>query len=804
MKTVAKHIDIKGLVQGVGFRPFIYRHARKHQLKGLVRNYSGGVEVHLEGDKSNYISFLDTLRNQAPRASQISKIKETHAKIYNYSTFSIQPSLNGSNQITNISPDIGVCDDCLEDMKKQPRRYRYPFTNCTHCGPRFSIIKDIPYDRPFTTMHDFEMCPECRQEYENVADRRFHAQPVSCRKCGPVFELIGKKNSLGKKPDYGFDRKVEDSWQLAVGKMQEEYLFANCQLPIANLKKPSTKKTHLLNKLAQSITSGKILALKSTGGFQLIADARNEAIIRRLREIKQRHSKPFAVMFKDLKTVREYTEISEEEAKALQSWRRPIVVLKQKKALSEEVNRGFSTLGVVLPYSPMHYLIMEALDIPAIVFTSANLKGQPLISENGKARQLLEKNFCDAVLQHNREISHRLDDSIVRIMNDKPALIRRARGFVPGPIQMKNDVEGILAMGADLKNSFCTGKDRRAIMSQYIGDLENFDVFHHYQNSIHEFLRLFSVKPEIIACDAHPDYHSSKYATRLIRKDTNLNGRKPQLVCVQHHHAHIASVMAEHHLDEKVIGVAMDGTGYGDDGKIWGSEFFVNDLESYERKYHLAYLPLPGGEKAIKEPWRLATAVLYQIFGRKFLQFPQNHDMAKKDQLSVIKAVQKNLNIHKSCGMGRLFDVAAALLNLVHTSHFDGEGPIKLENITTSAEQSYPFRLENATFNYEPIIRSMVDDLRANAPKGTIAARFHNTIIEMIEYGVKTISASEGIKKVALSGGIFQNKYITEKLTARLIKNGMTVYTNEKVPANDGGIALGQMVIADKKKQLCV
>ncbi|MCF8307896.1 MAG: carbamoyltransferase HypF [Bacteroidales bacterium] len=804
MSITAKHIDISGLVQGVGFRPFIYRHAKQHDLTGWVRNYTGGVEIHLEGNKADYHKFIDTLRNKAPRASQISKIKENPTDTYHYSSFTIQPSLNGSQKITNISPDIAVCEDCLEDIKKQPRRFRYPFTNCTHCGPRFSIVKDLPYDRKHTTMKDFEMCPDCREEYENVTDRRFHAQPVSCRKCGPIFELIGNKNSLEKKLEYNFDSNLPDSWQLTVGNMQEEYLFANCQLPIANLKKPSTKNTHLLNKLAQSITSGKILALKSIGGFQLIADATNEATIRRLRKIKQRHSKPFAVMFKDLETVKQFARVSNAEAKALQSWRRPIVILREKKSLSKEVNRDFPTLGVVLPYSPLHYLMMEALDTPAIVFTSANLKGQPLISENEKARQLLENNFCDAVLQHNREISHRLDDSIVRIINGKPALIRRARGFVPEPIQMKANVEGVLAMGADLKNSFCTGKDRRAIMSQYVGDLENFDVFHLYQNSIHEFLRLFRVKPEIIACDTHPDYHSSKYAVRLIRKDTNLNGKKPQLVCVQHHHAHIASVMAEHHLDEKVIGVAMDGTGYGDDGKIWGSEFFVNGLESYERHYHLAYLPLPGGEKAIKEPWRVATAVLYQIFGREFLQFPQNRDMAKKDQLSVIKAVQKNLNIHKSCGMGRLFDVAAALLNLLHTSHFDGEGPIKLENITTSAEQSYPFRLENATFNYEPIIRSMVDELRANAPKGTIAARFHNTIIEMIEYGVKKISASEGIKKVALSGGIFQNKYITEKLTARLIKNGMTVYTNEKVPANDGGIALGQMVIADKKKQLCV
>ncbi len=807
MKNAARHIDVGGLVQGVGFRPFIYRHARQYGLKGWVRNYTGGVEIHIEGHPHFCDNFIQSLRNQAPAASQISEIKEKHTKPQAYTSFSIQPSLNGSNQITNISPDIAVCEDCLEDMKKQPRRYMYPFTNCTHCGPRFSIVKDIPYDRDKTTMREFEMCSECREEYENVADRRFHAQPVSCRNCGPVFELIYNKNSLEKEFDYSFDRNVLDSWQLAVGNWQNMGInlslkssFANYFLPTANLIEYSTRTTSLLCLVNTTISSGKILALKSTGGFQLIADAMNEVTIRRLRKIKQRHSKPFAVMFKDLKTAREYTEINKEEAEALQSWRRPIVVLRQKKSLSEEVNRGFTTLGVVLPYSPMHYLLMDALDTRAIVFTSANMKGQPLISKNQEAKKLLEKDCCDAVLQHNRDIVHKLDDSIVRVINDKPSLLRRARGYVPEPIQMKDHMEGILAMGADLKNAFCIGKDRRAILSQYIGDLKDFDVFRHYQNSITEFNRLFRMTPNVIACDAHPNYHSSELVRKLRRKNSNPDN-EVKLLQVQHHHAHIASVMAEHHLDEKVIGIAMDGTGYGDDGKIWGSEFFISDLEHYRRWGHLGYLPLPGGEKAIKEPWRIATAVLYNIFGKDFYRLPISYHQLvdRKDQTLVVKALQKNLNIHESCGMGRLFDVVAALLNLIHKSHFDGEGPVKLENIVSASKESYSYGFKNNVFGYEPIIRGVVDDLIEKVAKGEIAARFHNTIVKMIAYGVKELSAKTGINKVVLSGGMFQNKYITEQTTKRLFENGLTVYTNEKVPANDGGIALGQMVIAAKK-----
>jgi|AntRauTorcE11898_2_1112593.scaffolds.fasta_scaffold02539_2 hydrogenase maturation protein HypF len=811
MDRIAKHIDIEGLVQGVGFRPFIYRQARQHDLNGWVRNHTGGVEVYVEGVEYQCEKFIRTLKENAPPASKISQMKAKPAHLQNTHSFTIQPSLNGSQQITNISPDIAVCKDCLEDMKKQPRRFRYPFTNCTHCGPRFSIVKALPYDRRNTTTQDFEMCPECLKEYENVADRRFHAQPVSCRKCGPVYEWkIDEIVATKRRTDDNLYSKNPDCWQLAVGSAekpeisdflvfrdwQKVFRKKNGEFSTAN----SGKINPLLNQAAQFLTSGQILALKSIGGFQLIADARNEAAIRRLRKIKQRHSKPFAVMFKDLETAGEYTQISEEEAKVLQSWRRPIVILKDRKSLSKEVNRGFSTLGVVLPYSPLHYMMMEMLDTPAIVFTSANLKGQPLISKNQEARQLLEKDCCDAVLQHNRRIHHKLDDSIVRVIDDKPSLIRRARGYVPEPVLMKDSVEGILAMGADLKNTFCIGKDRRAILSQYIGDLEDFDVFHHYQNSIDDFNRLFRMNPEIIACDTHPSYHSSEWAKRMVQEHAH-QGNDLKFIKVQHHHAHIASVMAEHHLDEKVIGVAMDGTGYGDDGKIWGSEFFINDLASYVRRYHLSYLSLPGGEKAIKEPWRLATAVLYRIFGKEFYQLPINFNQLvdRKDQALVVKVLKKNFNIHESCGMGRLFDVVAALLNLVHISYFDGEGPVKLENIITTSPESYPFQFGDDEIDYKPVIRSIVNDLIQEVPKGEIAARFHNTVVQMTEYGVEKLSASTGLKKVVLSGGIFQNKYITEQTTKRLNQNGFDVFMNEKVPSNDGGIALGQMAIAAKK-----
>ncbi|MCF8217663.1 MAG: carbamoyltransferase HypF [Bacteroidales bacterium] len=759
MENIAKHIKVTGLVQGVGFRPFIYRQASRMGLKGWVRNHTGGVEIHIEGTEDSCKKFMDVLVSNAPEASAITGLEDTSVPVKMFSAFEIKPSLNGTERITNISPDIAVCPGCLKDIKKQPRRLNYPFTNCTHCGPRFSIVRDIPYDRQNTSMKLFEMCPECRKEYENITDRRFHAQPVSCMHCGPQYQWTTKDN--------------------------KESCFSR-----------------ILQNLSSALSQGKIIAIKGTGGFHLICDAKNEASVRRLRKIKQRQSKPFAVMFRNLNTLKDYARVNSSQELLLRSWRRPIVILDSIYPPSEEVNRGFTTLGAILPYTPFHYLLMENIHTPAIVFSSANLKAQPLISDNKTALKLLESSSCDAVVSHDRAIQNKQDDSIIMEKAGTPVIVRRARGFVPEPVSLDIPVEGILAMGADLKNAFCTGKDYRAIMSQYIGDLEDFDVFMHFQTTINNFKKLFRVTPHSIAIDTHPQYHSSRYGKKLAREHPHAG-----LIPVQHHHAHIASVLAEHGLDENVIGIAMDGTGFGDDGKIWGSEFLICDLQHYQRLYHLAYIPLQGGEKAIRQPWRTAVAAMHQALGEEYLNLPllfhQYVDISKQRML--IKALNQRLNIHESCGMGRLFDVVAALVNLVHIADFDGEGPVKLENIHTHDTEAYHLPFYNGEYRYEPLIRSVVKDLLDHFAPEIISGRFHNAVVEMICDGAERTAAKSGLKKVALSGGIFQNRIITEKVQARLSRKGFSVYMNHKVPCNDGGIALGQLAITGKKtKNICV
>ncbi len=757
MKKTGRYIRITGLVQGVGFRPFIYRHARKHGLTGWVRNHSGGVDVMVEGSEKDCSRFISTLKNNAPPASLITLLKEAETEPEQLAGFYIRSSVNGHNHITDISPDIAVCHECLKDMTIQQRRLSYPFTNCTHCGPRFSIIRSIPYDRSATSMREFRMCEDCRQEYTNVNNRRFHAQPVCCIKCGPAYKWISDSGTI-EEP-------------------------AKC-----------------LSSLFTYLNDGKIIALKSTSGFQLICDASNKDTVRRLRQIKQRNSRPFAMMFKNMDELKKHTFINSKQKEWLQSWRRPIVILQDKKGSFPEVNGGFTTIGAVLPYTPLHHIIMENSDIPALVFTSANAKSSPLIFENDKAMILLQRKSCDVVLYHHREIINNQDDSIVKIHDNGTTIIRRARGFTPQPVNMDFDVEGILALGGDLKNSFCIGKDRRAIMSQYMGDLENFEVFLRFRKSINNFSKLFKFKPQVAVQDLHPDYHSSRYAHKIAEQYRIPEERR---IAVQHHHAHIASVMAEHQLDGPVLGAAMDGTGYGTNGKIWGSEFMICDLQGYQRKYHLDYMPLPGGDMAVKEPWRLATALGHKVLGTEFLRLPlayHRHIPMEKQQL-VIKAVDAAVNIAWSCGLGRLFDAVAALLNLVHHAEFEGEGPMMLENICGKTNHFYKIPLQKKTFTADTLIREVIRDLMEELPASEISARFHNSIVRMLHDGISRMSEESGLKRVALSGGVFQNKIITDGIYHKLSGEGFHVYLNEQVPCNDGGIALGQLAIARQLTQ---
>lgn len=742
-------IQIKGLVQGVGFRPFVYRSALHNNISGWVQNNSEGVIIEASGEQHSLDIFLSEIRNNYPVAANISDIKIS-ASLHNHQNgFEIvfSDASHPKNEITQIGPDIAVCKDCLKDMNVQTHRIDYPFINCTHCGPRFSIIRDLPYDRQQTTMDAFEMCTACRSEYENPLDRRFHAQPVSCAVCGPRYKFSS----------YGLE--TSDT---------EEVIKYTCEY----------------------IGQGKIVAIKGIGGFFIACDAQNEKTIERLRAKKSREGKPLAVMFRDMDSLHYFCYLDESEKEVLSSWQKPILILQSKGTLPDNVSSKLHTIGALLPYMPIHYLLFSKLQTPAIVFTSGNISDQPIVISNKKAETDLA-GICDAVVSYNRKISNRTDDSLIRVMNGKSRMIRRSRGFAPGPVDLKLNVEGILGTGAELKNTFCIGKGNQAILSQHIGDLKDLETFSFYENNIEQFKKMFRFQPKVMACDLHPDYLSSVYAT-----ETGL-----PLYKVQHHHAHIASAMVENDLDEPLIGVCFDGTGLGADGKIWGSEFFICDLMSYEQKMSFEPVPLPGGDKAILEPWRIAVSWLYKIFGSKFLgnDLPFLKSVGENEQDWIIKSIQNKLNSPLSRGAGRLFDAVSALLGLCNYSSFEAEAPMRLENCTVGNEAGiYPFGLAKE-IELSAMFFAILEDMKKDVDIGIISTRFHNTISEVIVQGVHQIYSETGLRKVVLSGGTFLNKYLTELTENRLQQNGFQVFGNRNIPCNDGGIALGQLLVAAKR-----
>lgn len=741
-------IEIRGLVQGVGFRPFVYRIATEAGLNGTVENRNDGVFVIVTCTENTLKDFVNNIKHKAPPASRIESIFFTETEYVDFKRFEIVKSTSVSESVTDVSPDIAVCDECLADMKIQPNRLGYPFINCTNCGPRFSIIQDLPYDREKTTMKMFEMCPSCRKEYTNVLDRRFHAQPVACEICGPEYTLHEGETKI-------------------------------------------TGHTEIITRTAELLNAGKIVAVKGIGGFFIACNALNEDAVSRLRVLKNRESKPFAVMFSSPETIREFAVVSTKEEASLLSLKRPIVLLKEKKPLAFSVNVGFDTVGAMLPYMPFHYLLFEKSGLKAIVLTSGNISDEPIITDNVKATSILG-NICDAVLTYNRDIHNRTDDSVVRIMNGQERVFRRSRGYAPVPVKTQSRLEGILATGAELVNCFCIGKGNQAIMSQHIGDLKNMETYEFFTESIERHKKLFRFEPKLIVTDLHPDYLSTRYAV-----ETGL-----PVVRVQHHHAHIASCMAEHGLDEPVIGVAMDGTGLGDDGNIWGSEFMVCDYKSYERKAHFKYIPLPGGDKVTHEPWRTAVSILYGVYGAEFLNFslPFLHNIPQENIRMICAAIDKKINSPLSSGAGRVFDAVSALINLCPVSRFHAEAPMRLESaIDHSETQSYDF-LPGSSISFQPMIRQIVEDILNKTPQPIISARFHNTIAEVIFHAVASINRETGIRIVALSGGSFQNKYLTERVEKALSKDGFFVYSQHTIPCNDGGIALGQMMIGAEIK----
>ncbi|MFC2100605.1 carbamoyltransferase HypF [Bacteroidota bacterium] len=744
----ALKIQIKGLVQGVGFRPFIYRLANENGLYGWVENRNDGVIVQIEGSQVDLDSFVKNITQKAPEASNIEQITFLDIQPSNYPDFKIIKSNNISDDITEISPDIAVCSKCLEDMKSQEHRINYPFINCTNCGPRFSIIQDLPYDRELTTMSVFRMCSICMKEYKDILDRRFHAQPVACLNCGPHYTL--HFNNIKEK-------RIET----------------------------------VISKLSDLLQQGKTIAIKGIGGFFLACNALDESAVIQLRKNKNREGKPFAVMFSSLDILKEYALVSDLDSKILTSFRRPILLLEEKKSLAPSVTVGLNTIGAMIPYMPIHYLLFEKLKLPAIVLTSGNFSEEPIIIDNDQAINKLSK-VSDAVLSYNRDIFNRTDDSVVYVVNNKERIGRRSRGYAPSPIETKNDLNGIIATGAELKNCFAVGKGKQAFLSQHIGDLKNLETYDFFMESLERYKKLFRITPELIACDLHPAYLSTQYA----------ESTKLPIIRIQHHYAHIASCMAEHVLDEKVIGVSFDGTGYGDDGNIWGSEFFVCDLKEYERINHLEYIPLPGGDKASLEPWRMAVSYLYKIFKKDIykLDLPLFKTIEEEKIDLVTTAIEKKLNTPLTSSSGRLFDAVSSIIGLCHYNTFEAEGPIRLESIIDNrCNENYKYKIAK-TIILDDMIRGIVKDLINGIPKEVISAKFHNTLISVIFDVVNQIHTTHKINKVVLSGGTFQNRYLLGKLEL-LLKEKFDVYSNERIPTNDGGIALGQLLIAAKRRK---
>lgn len=752
-------IKVSGLVQGVGFRPFIYRIAHEFGIKGWVENNLEGVLIQAEGANRDLQKFLGSIKESAPKASVIESIETKIIPPNQSEVFEIRKSSSILEGITEISPDIAVCADCLVDLKTQPHRLGYPLINCTNCGPRFTIIKELPYDRHLTTMKEFAMCPVCKSEYENILDRRFHAQPVACNDCGPEYRLHGQNIEIKYFPD-------------------------------------------ILLQTAGLVDSGKIIAIKGLGGYHLMCDACNEEAVSNIRSRKLRESKPFAVMFRNFSSINAVAEISEDEAKTIDSWRRPITLvqlknLKDNGKMARSVTNGFDRIGVMLPYMPIHYQLFEKLKTDAIVLTSGNFSDEPVCITEKEVKEKLSK-VADATLWYNREIRNRADDSVVFVANKQVRMIRRSKGYVPASIKTGLNIDGIFAAGAELTNCFAFGKQDRAILSQHIGDLKNMETLEFYEESIERFSKLFRIKPVLAACDLHPDYLSTRFAI-----ETGL-----PVVRIQHHHAHIAAVMAEHNLDEKVIGVALDGVGLGTDGTIWGSEFFVCDLNDFERYTHFEYIPAPGGDLVTHEPWRMAVAYLHHYFGKEMVLDHAGlfKSYADKGRISdIIEMVSKEINSPLTCSTGRLFDAVSALIQICGISGFHSEAPMRLEAAINKSETSaYSYSLTE-TISFRTTFKEILTDMESHKSAGEIAAKFHNMVINLVAEVCIQIRHDKGLNKVALSGGTFQNKYLLENIENRLKSQGFNVYSPLLVPSNDAGIAPGQLAIASKKrKSLCV
>ncbi|HEX5221582.1 MAG TPA: carbamoyltransferase HypF [Verrucomicrobiae bacterium] len=774
---------VRGAVQGVGFRPFVYRLANELGLTGWVNNGSEGVTIEVEGARTRIENFRIRLAAEKPPRSFIQGSEATWLDPAGYDGFTIRDSASAGSKTALVLPDIATCPDCLREIFDPiNRRHRYPFTNCTNCGPRFSIIEKLPYDRANTSMRGFPMCPACQAEYDDPNDRRFHAQPNACPVCGPQLELWPGATNLA--PVSIFGREVRDSRDAC---------------PTVERPRPLAHGNDALLATAHVIRCGQIVAVKGVGGFHLFVDARNEEAVRRLRERKHREEKPLALMFPTLASVKEVSEVSLREEQLLGSPEAPIVLLRRivngKWQIADEVAPNNPNLGVMLPSNPLHHLLMAELGFP-VVATSGNLSDEPICTDEFEALERL-RGIADVLLVHNRPIVRHVDDSIVRVTAGREMVLRRARGYAPLPVQTRNaecGARNILSVGAHLKNSVAFAVGEQVFLSQHIGDLETEQAHDAFRRVASELSALYEAEPEIVAADLHPDYLSTQFASGLA-------GTRRPLVRVQHHVAHVLSCLAENEIELPALGVAWDGTGLGEDGSIWGGEFFFVTDEVTERVVRLRPFPLPGGDAAVKEPRRAALGLLYQLLGDEAFQRNDVRTIAAlsyAEQAALKTMLRRGLNSPLCSSVGRLFDAVASLVGLRQLMRFEGQAAMELEFALTGTRTDEAYSLPLITLHspmildWSSLVEGILFDVNRGVSVGEIAAKFHNGLAETIV----SVAREFGCERVALSGGCFQNRYLTERAVARLRAEGFQPYWHQRVPTNDGGIALGQVVAA--------
>jgi len=733
-------IKVNGIVQGVGFRPFVNKLVEKYCLNGWIKNTSFGVEMEVEGDEENLKAFVHDIKNNPPKLAYIENLEtEFFQDLKYYKEFNIIKSEEYNNKFTFISPDVGICEDCLRELfDENDKRYQYPFINCTNCGPRFTIIKDVPYDREKTTMNQFKMCKDCLKEYKDIKDRRYHAQPNCCPECGPTLWFVDEKGNIFK---------------------------------------------NAIDKAIEYIKDGKIVAIKGLGGFHIACDAKNKNAVKNLRERKGRDEKPFALMMKDVDVVKCYCYADEDEIKILNSYKRPIVLLKKKNNFLDYISENDS-LGVMLPYTPLHYIIMQNFDV--LVMTSGNPHDVPISYNNDEALNSL-RNIVDGFLMHDRDIYVRCDDSIVKVFEGREYFIRRSRGYVPFPLRV-NVETSILACGAEQKGSFALSKNGFVFLSQHIGELRNLETYEHFKEQVDHFKKLFDIKPEKIACDMHPDYMSTHYAIEISKKFGI------PLYKVQHHHAHMASCMADNNIKGPVIGIVWDGTGFGLDGNIWGGEFLIGDYKEFKRVATIKDVKLPGMDKAIKEVYRIKYSILKDTFGIIPEKFIKTNDV---DFINLM--LDKNINVAHSTSIGRLFDGVSSILGIKDRVTYEGQAAMLLESIAKECDNVYKYDIINGdiiVLDWRPMIKDIVEDLNFK-DVSYIAAGFMNTLVKAALDILDNLREIYGIDRVVISGGVFQNMYLLKRILKELKKQGYDVYTHKRVSTNDEGISLGQLAVVE-------